>query len=344
MLTDHLKHIETIPTPTNGTYYYYRKNANLPRVRLPDPNETPSEDFLEAYIKAKAYVDDFRHCNGLVKKSVMLRTAFNAYLKAIKPKVSANTYHQYKRFAARICAHFGKVPLKTITHDDFDKFILAEESAQAANCMLSFAQRAWAWFMDHKLLPDSPISEVRPREFSSDGHEPWTEEDVQQFKRRWAPGSWPYTVLEVILYTGCRISDALDLGPKNIAGDTLFYKSKKTSTVVSLHISDEFRGKMAHVFREKKYFIHNPRTRKRFNNYGTFWRLWKRSCMEAGIDKNIHGLRKTVAVRLANDGHSAAEIMSMLGWRSLGAAEIYVKTADREKLGISTSYQYQEKS
>jgi integrase len=49
----------------------------------------------------------------------------------------------------------------------------------------------------------------------------------------------------------------------------------------------------------------------------------------------FHGLRKAAAVRLADAGCTAHQIMAILGHTSLKEAERYAKAADREKLACA---------
>ena len=53
----------------------------------------------------------------------------------------------------------------------------------------------------------------------------------------------------------------------------------------------------------------------------------------AGLEGlSAHGLRKSAAVRLAEDGHSGHEIMAMGGWDTLKEVARYTKGVRRKRL------------
>jgi integrase len=61
--------------------------------------------------------------------------------------------------------------------------------------------------------------------------------------------------------------------------------------------------------------------------------LWEDLLSEgAGIlDKSAHGLRKAAAIRAADDGATAHELLATFGWIDIKEAEIYTRAADRKR-------------
>lgn len=345
MLYNSLPHVERNKVG-KYTYYYYRPAGKRQRIRLKDPVRNSEEDCMHSYLQAKQTIRDFPK-SGKTPKSVRLSKAFKAFLKAKSPTLSETTLKRYQAFARRICAHFNDCFVAQVTEPAFDAFILAVKGPQSANKLLSFAHQAWQWFKSHHLIYENPISNVSPREIRQGNHKRWTEREVKRFKDHWRPQTWERQVLDILLYTGARISDAMDLDKSNIFRDDsnqdcLEYVSKKTQTRITMHLNERLKAEIGYVIKENRPFVYNPRTGKKFKSYKTFYRRWKKACLTAGVNKTTHGLRKTVATRLANSGKSANEIMAMLGWKNLKTAEIYVKEADRRRLGISTSYDYSD--
>ena len=62
--------------------------------------------------------------------------------------------------------------------------------------------------------------------------------------------------------------------------------------------------------------------------------MWEGLLSEgAGIlDKSAHGLRKAAAIRAADDGATAHELLATFGWIDIKEAEIYTRAADRKRL------------
>ena len=62
--------------------------------------------------------------------------------------------------------------------------------------------------------------------------------------------------------------------------------------------------------------------------------MWESLLSEgAGIlDKSAHGRRKAAAIRAADDGATAHELLATFGWIDIKEAEIYTRAADRKRL------------
>ena len=50
------------------------------------------------------------------------------------------------------------------------------------------------------------------------------------------------------------------------------------------------------------------------------------------LDTSAHGLRKAAAIRAADNGATAHELMATFGWIDIKEAEIYTRAADRKRL------------
>lgn len=331
-----LKYIE-INHHESDKYYYFREAKNLPRFKLPDPEQVSPEEFFSRWMDAKAKTQDYKLQKFSNENSMKLSEALALYMKHISPVLCSNTIQQYKNFCTRLETHFGDVPIATITKEHLDDYLLSIEGASTANRILGFCQRAWHWFKFHSRVTEKPFDELEPREVKSRGHDPWTEDDVAKFKDYYALGTWPRLVLEVLLNTGCRISDALAMGHPNLYNGELHYVSIKSKVDVHLMLSPDFLKVIKHVEQDHKPFIYHPRTGKAFETYDQFYPMFKRACKKVNIDKTAHGLRKTVAIRYANQGYSGSEIKAVLGWEKLSSAEIYIKKANSRLLGLSAS-------
>jgi integrase len=64
----------------------------------------------------------------------------------------------------------------------------------------------------------------------------------------------------------------------------------------------------------------------------SFGTLFRKACLEAGIDKSAHGIRKLSATRSAEAGATVAELEAILGGTGGTMASLYTKTVDRTRL------------
>ena len=170
---------------------------------------------------------------------------------------------------------------------------------------------------------------------------------MQQYFDCHPPGTWAHLVVDVLLNVGCRISDGLAIGPRNLSGKELHYTSQKTNVDVDLLLPDGFYGRVNHVYTYGRRFIYHPKNNRAFESYRQFYYEFDKALKLAnlprnaqGVRKTAHGLRKTCATRLANRGLSASQIQARQGWQTLEAAELYVREADRKKLGTSEAIDF----
>jgi integrase len=59
---------------------------------------------------------------------------------------------------------------------------------------------------------------------------------------------------------------------------------------------------------------------------------FREACRAAGINKSLHGLRKSAATRAANAGATVAQLEAIFGWQGGRMASHYTRAADREHL------------
>ena len=322
-------------------YFYYRENSEFGQIPLPHPATCKPDEFLAAWEHAMMTAKHAQ-ANRMTAQfiGVRLSAALKQYLAFKKQGLTANSLKQYENLADRFLTAIGNKAIAAISREEIETFINTIEGRQSANKLLEFIKRVFKWLKRHKMLAVDHIADIERFDVITDGFARWSEEEVAQFKRYYPPGTWEYTVIDVLLNTGCRISDALALGPRNLQGRHLHYVAQKNKVAVDLTLPESFYNRLTHVTKRKRRFICHPKTNRAFRDYDQFYHYFKKALKRAGINKTCHGLRKTVATRLANAGFSASVIMAKMGWKRLSSAEIYVTEANRKKLGSSDAYDF----
>lgn len=56
------------------------------------------------------------------------------------------------------------------------------------------------------------------------------------------------------------------------------------------------------------------------------------ACRAAGVPGSAHGLRKALAIKLAEAGSTTAEMDALMGWSGGGMSSLYARKASRERL------------
>jgi len=182
----------------------------------------------------------------------------------------------------------------------------------------------------------------------SGGHKAWTRELIARFYKHYELGEREHLLMTLLLYTGCRISDAAMLGPQHErAGFLVWNETKgrgryaKDATAVPIlpplraAIDAAPTGDMVYMVTELGLS---------YSVKGLAQWFVKR-CREAGIPAGYtaHGVRKAAATMIAEAGASEDELMSMFGWQSSKQARVYTRTANRQRLAASAARRlYQE--
>jgi integrase len=92
------------------------------------------------------------------------------------------------------------------------------------------------WAAKAKLAKNPTIGVEDPARPRSDGFIPWTEEDVAAYQKRWPIGTRQRVWLDLLLYTGLRRGDAVQLGRQHVRNGTATLTTEKTGTIVDLPI------------------------------------------------------------------------------------------------------------
>src|SRR5260370_14799677 len=98
---------------------------------------------------------------------------------------------------------------------------------EAANGRVKALRRLFAWAIERDLANNNPAADVAYLAGSGDGFHAWTIDEVQQFERKHPIGSKARLALALLLYTGVRRSDVVELGRQMERGGALHFSEKK---------------------------------------------------------------------------------------------------------------------
>jgi integrase len=190
----------------------------------------------------------------------------------------------------------------------------------------------WAVKAPHARIDPTAGVENLPRR-KSEGFEPWTEEHVAAYQRRWSIGTKERVWLDVLLYSGLRRGDAVRYGRPHVHNGIGRIKTEKSGFAVSaivpvLPILAETLaagpcGDLTFIVGDRG----QPLTKESFGN------AFRDACKAAGVPGSAHGVRKIAATTAANNGATTSQLKALFGWTSDAMPTIYTKGADRERLG-----------
>jgi integrase len=177
----------------------------------------------------------------------------------------------------------------------------------------------------------------------------WTADMMDAFERHWPVGSPPRTAYALGLWLGNRASDVARLRWDHLVIKTIVvdgqavtiegfefvqHKGRKRGKTMFLPLTPLLVAALAPLSRDTERVLVS-RLGRTFSDNGLTQAMvdWAR---KAGIPEgySMHGLRKSLGVKLAEADATTREIMEVLGHSSMEYAELYTREADRLRLAV----------
>lgn len=324
--------------PSGNPRLYLRVPGQSKNPALPDlPPDDPR--FLAVYadlLKTKT-PDPVR--TGTIAAAVIAFQASDKYL-----GVSENTRRVWRRGLDDIRTRYGRGVLSDLRTDHI-RLDLDRLKPNPANQRLKIWRAACGWWHERRWTEaDLTHGIKRPKVPKSDGHQTWTEADVDAFRAHWPIHSAERLAFELIHWTGARISDAVLMTEAKIGRDGwMTYVQVKTGGQVAVPISAPAPGfsdpsGQAHLLaaiaarpvRHVSLMVTaygSPRSVKA----ASAW--FSAAARAAGIDgKAAHGLRKRRAVLMAERGATTHQSAAWMGHETLTEVDRYSKAASRRRI------------
>lgn len=215
------------------------------------------------------------------------------------------------------------------------KFIIASRDARAATPalarnFLNTLRSMFAWAIDAGHVESNPTIGIKHLKQGAEGHHTWSVEEMTAFEARWPLGTRERLAYDVLLWTGLRRGDASRLGPAHVEGGWISIKTEKTGRVAVLPILRPLVDSVAASPVGRSTYIATldgaPFVKEAFGNW------FAEVCQAAGVPGRAHGLRKALAVKLAEAGASDSEIEAVLGNELAG---LYRRKASDKKLAAA---------
>lgn len=209
-----------------------------------------------------------------------------------------------------------------------------ETPAQARN-YLDLMRGLFRWAVEAGHAKADPTLGVKnPPKVAGPGFEVWSEADVAKYRKKWGLGTRERVWLDVLLYTGVRRGDAVELGPKHVKSGAIHISTEKSGKKIPLTLG--ILPALAKTLKkgptgENTFIVGKSGERLTKESFGNFFR---EACKSAGVNKSAHGLRKLAATRAAEAGASERELEALFGWRGGAMASLYTRAADRSKMAL----------
>ncbi|HYF35956.1 MAG TPA: tyrosine-type recombinase/integrase [Prosthecobacter sp.] len=326
-----MKHIHTDRDRHGNERVYYQKGRGAPKIRLRHPKGSP--EFMEEYraaanLPAKLKAPKF--------EAGTFGALIDAYYDSPEFRVSlkASTQQVRKRILDKLKAKHGhKLVMDMERRHVLDLRNEAGLAPHAANNRLKVLKALFRWAVDAGRAPTNPTREVSKIKVRSDGHEPWSMDEIARFLETHPPGSKARLAFMLLLCTGARKSDVVTFGRHIVEAGALKYRVNKTGRWIITPLAKQLSEEIGHLPKDQVMFLlteyGKPFTVNGFGNW------FRDRCDEAGVSKSAHGLRKAGAAIIAERGATENEIMAFGGWASPSEAAHYTRSANQGRLAAS---------
>ena len=316
-------------TNRHGSTAWYVRKGQGPRTRIRAAFGTP-----EFEIEYQAAI------SGQTATSVVAPAESKASLKWLIDRYRASaewsalspaTRRQRDNIFVHVVNKAGSKPFVSVTRAT----IIAgkdrrKETPFAANNFLKTMRGLFRWALENNHVAVDPTKDVSIAVPDTDGFHAWAEDEIELFEQRWPVGTRQRLALALLLYTGLRRGDVVELGRQHVRNGVLTLRTHKTGTVVTIPVLPELAAVIEATTTGDLAFIATaagkPMTKEGFGNW------FKDACVAAGVPGSAHGLRKAGATRAANNGATVAQLNAIFGWKGWKMAALYTETADRTRL------------
>ena len=331
--------------PSGNPRLYYRRKGEKP-VAMPDAPKD-SAAFLKAYTEAAAGLPP----EGV--KAVPRTGTIGAGVLAYKKSdhfltIAPSTRERWRRMLEDIATRYGVARLVDLEPKHIRKD-LARLDPHPANNRLKVWRALGRWWVDAGLLDTDPARDVRPRATpQTDGHQAWTEADAALFRAHWPIGSIQRLAFELLITTGAARVDVVRLGPRNVDDDGwLTYTRKKCGTLAVVPFScpapawypaSPYLAECLARAPRHLTFLSTDRGGSRSDK--AFGNWFAAAARAAGIEKGktAHGVRKLLAVMMAERGAAPEQRMAILGHDTTKQTQHYSKAADAKRIISGTDF------
>jgi integrase len=292
------------------------------------------EEFMRQYAAALDGIKDMASVIGAERtRAGTINALCVSYYRSpnflgLKPSTKAVRRNMIEKFRSR----HGDKPLRGLARAHVSEIIGAmAETPAAANNLLKVLRVILNHAVAVDMIEANPAMAVMKFKSHSDGHHPWTKEEIAAFEEHHPVGTRARLALALGLYTGQRKGDVIRMGWQHVTDDMIAVRQEKTAAALMIPISAELMSVLAQLPRTNLTFVVTERGAP-FTSAG-FGNWFRAQCDAAGLSHcSFHGLRKSCATRLADKGCSVHEIAAITGHRSLGLVAHYTRSADQQKL------------
>jgi len=244
----------------------------------------------------------------------------------------------YRSIIERWRAQHGTKPIARLEPRHIDSWLSAmRDRPAAANNLRKALSRLFRYAVRMGWLKRNPVEATEPYRINSEGFHAWTEDEIAAFQTRWPIGTRERLALEMLLWTGLRKSDVIQLGPSHRREDRFYLRHGKTGAETILPVVPAIEQAIASL--DPAHAGHATYLVTEFGRAFTsagFGNWFRARCDMAGLKGcSAHGLRKALSRRIAEAGGTANQGRAVTGHKSDKMFAGHSQRKDRRPSSIS---------
>ena len=306
------------------TVWYFRRGKG-PRTRLPGAYESP--EWLAAYEAALGGAPA-----PAPTTSGTFRWLVEQYQGSAKwAGLAKETQRHRAGILAKVVETAGDLRIAQITRAQIaaGRDRRAETPFAALN-YLKIMNQVFAFAVDAGHLTNNPAKGIERPSPATDGHHTWTVQEVRRYQKRWPLGTRERLAMDMLLYTGLRRGDLVQLGRQHVRNGIIRYRATKNGVEIVLPMLPILQATIeAGPTGDLTYLATKRNTPWKKESFGTWFRD---ACIAAKVPGRAHGLRKAGATIAAENGASDQQLMAIFGWTNPEQAAVYTRTANRARM------------
>jgi integrase len=233
---------------------------------------------------------------------------------------SPRSQHVRRKVLEKVCETAGDELLSDITPKVIRKGMdRRADTPEAANGFLKAMRGLFEFAVEYEHVRVNPTLGVRKlRSRNPEGWHAWTLDEVRQFEARHPLGTKAHLALALLLFTGARRSDVVQLGRQHVRDGVIKFRVYKNRLRKHVEVEIPLLPELQRVIdatldKGDLTFLISDHGRSWANgdSFGNRFRDW---CQEAGLPHcSPHGLRKAGASIAAENGATESQLMAIYG-------------------------------
>jgi integrase len=185
------------------------------------------------------------------------------------------------------------------------------DKPRTADYAVSTLKTVIDWAHDRVIIRADHVKPIKRLYRANRSDSIWTPAEIKAFHKHASPElGW---AVDLAVATGLRQSDLIRLAWNHREGNSFQMRTSKRGKTVNIPITKEAGALLDRIEVRGPVILTTARTQTPWTADG-LRASFRQVCIDAGIDRTFHDLRRTAATRLVSAGLSSGQVASIMGW------------------------------